>query len=276
MPIVHAIVLGITQGLTEFLPVSSSGHLALVPWLFDWNDFDDDEVAKAFDVAVHMGTLVAVAWYFRRDLRGYVVDGVRAVADRSDVSDQGRMAWLLVVASIPAAIVGFALNDALDRLDDEIWLIAVMLVVFGLVLAATDRLPGHRSAGEFGIRDALAMGVGQAAALQPGVSRSGVTMSVARGLGFDRDGAARISFLMSMPVIAGAGLFQLVDVGGFGGIPSDLRWPFVVGVAVSAATGWVAVWGTLRLVRTRTFTPFVVYRVAIGVAVLGLLASSFR
>lgn len=276
MPIVHAIVLGVAQGLTEFLPVSSSGHLALVPWLFDWNDFDDDEVAKAFDVAVHMGTLVAVAWYFRRDLRGYVVDGLRAVVDRGNVSDQGRMAWLLVLASVPAGVVGFALNDALDRLDDEIGLIAVMLVVFGLVLAATDRLPGHRSAGEFGIRDALAMGVGQAVALQPGVSRSGVTMSVARGLGFDRDGAARISFLMSLPVIAGAGLFQLVDVGGFGGIPSDLRWSFAVGVAVSAVTGWVAVWGTLRLVRTRTFAPFVVYRVVVGVAVLGLLASSVR
>ncbi len=276
MPIVHAIVLGIVQGLTEFLPVSSSGHLALVPWLFDWNDFDDDEVAKAFDVAVHMGTLVAVAWYFRRDLRGYVVDGVRAAFDRGNASDAGRTAWLLVLASVPAGVVGFALNDALDRLDDEIWLVAAMLIVFGLVLAAADRMPGPRQAVDFRVRDALAMGLGQAAALQPGVSRSGVTMSVARGLGFDRDGAARLSFLMSLPVIAGAGVFQLVDVGGFGGIPADLRWPFAVGVATSAVTGWLAVWGTLRLVRTRTFAPFVLYRVAVGAAVLGLLASSFR
>lgn len=157
MPIVHAIVLGIAQGLTEFLPVSSSGHLALIPWLFDWNDFDDDEVAKAFDVAVHIGTLVAVAWYFRRELRGYVVDGARAVFDRRNVTDDGRMAWLLVVASVPAGIVGFALNDALDRLDDEIWLIAVMLVVFGLVLAVADRLPERRTGRDFGLRDAVAM-----------------------------------------------------------------------------------------------------------------------
>ncbi len=276
MPILHAIVLGIAQGLTEFLPVSSSGHLVLIPWLFGWNDFDDEDVAKAFDVAVHIGTLVAVVFYFRRELRRYVVDGVRAVFSRDDVTDDGRIAWLLVVASIPAAVVGFTLNDALDRLDGEIWLVAVMLIVFGLVLAAADRLPGRRTAGDFGIRQALAMGAGQAAALQPGVSRSGVTMSVARGLGFDRDGAARISFLMSLPVIAGAGLFQLVDVGGFGGIPSDLRAPFLVGVAVSAATGWFAVWGMLRLVRTRTFAPFVVYRVVVGIAVLGLLASGVR
>ena len=276
MPILHAIVLGIAQGLTEFLPVSSSGHLALVPWLFDWNDFADDDVEKAFDVAIHIGTLVAVAWYFRADLRRFVADGARALVDRHNPTDEGRMAWLLVLASVPAAVVGFTLDSTLDRLDDEIWLVALMLIVFGLVLAAADRLPVQRSSESFRARDALAMGLGQAAALQPGVSRSGVTISVARGLGFDRDAAARISFLMTLPVIAGAGLFQLVDIGGFDGIPSDLRWPFAVGMMTSAITGWVAVWGTLRLVRTRTFDAFVVYRVVVGVAVLALLASSFR
>lgn len=281
MPIVHAIVLGVTQGLSEFLPVSSSGHLILVPWLFGWEDFAGrDDLAKAFDVALHIGTLVGAVAYFRADVarlvgRGLAVAG-RWVRGRPVDDPQGRTAWLLVLATVPAAVTGATLDSALSRLDDEIWLVAVLLVVFGGVLAVADRLGGDRDAGDFNARDALSMGMGQALALQPGVSRSGVTITVARAMGFTRDAAARLSFLMSIPVIAGAGAYKALDVAVAGGIPAGMVPAFAVGVATSAVTGWVAVWGTLRLVRTRTFDPFVVYRVVVGCAVLALLASPWR
>ncbi|MDH3753544.1 MAG: undecaprenyl-diphosphate phosphatase [Acidimicrobiia bacterium] len=277
MPIFHAIVLGAVQGFTEFFPVSSSGHLVIVPWLFGWDDFDDESVQKAFDVAVHLGTLVAVVHFFRRDIGRLVVEGIAvATGRRRPASVDGRLAWLLVLATVPAAVVGVVANDLINDLDDELWLIALMLIVFGIVLFIADRLIPSRSADSFAGRDATAMGIGQSLALQPGVSRSAVTISVARRLGFDREAAARLAFLMSMPLIVGAAVFQFNDVGGLDGIPSDLRWPFIVGIVTSAVTGWLAVWGTLRLVQTRSFAPFVVYRIALGVLVLALLATPWR
>ncbi|HEX4903380.1 MAG TPA: undecaprenyl-diphosphate phosphatase [Acidimicrobiales bacterium] len=279
MPIIHAIVLGIVQGLTEFLPISSSGHLAIVPWLFDWNDFaGDDSLAKAFDVALHIGTLAGAMAYFWRDIVTYLVQGFRYLvpANRTGEGAQdGRIAWLLVVSAVPAAITGFLLDDAIETLDDEFWLIGVMLVVGGVLLLVADRLGGTRDGEDFRFRDALLMGIGQAAALQPGVSRSGVTITVSRWLGFDRASAARLSFLMSLPIIAGAGVYKLLDVLGEGGIPSDFIAPFAVGMATSAATGFAAVWGTIRFVQTRTFGPFVVYRFVVGAAVVALAAGGF-
>lgn len=279
MPLLHAIVLGIVQGLSEFLPISSSGHLAIVPWLFDWNDFNgDDSLAKAFDVALHIGTLVGAVGYFWRDLVVFAREGLKAVvpANRSDVPAEGRIAWLLVVSAVPAGITGFLLNDAIETLDDEYWLIGVMLILGGILLLVADRLGGRRESGAFTLRDALAMGAGQAAALQPGVSRSGVTITVARWLGFERAAAARLSFLMSLPIIAGAGVYKFLDVLGEGGIPADFVAPFVVGMATSAVTGFAAVWGTIRFVQTRTFSPFVVYRFVVGAAVIALAAAGFN
>lgn len=279
MPILHAIVLGVVQGLSEFLPISSSGHLAIVPWLFGWDDFgDNDSLAKAFDVALHIGTLAGAIAYFRRDLVTMAVDGLKMVVPRNRIgaSPEGRMAWLLVVSAVPAAITGAALDSTIEELDDVFWLIGVMLIVGGLLLLVADRLGGPRSAEGFRLRDALLMGLGQAAALQPGVSRSGVTITVARALKFDRVAAARLSFLMSLPIIAGAGVFKFVDVMGEGGIPSDFQGPFVVGMLTSAITGYAAVWGTIRLVQTRTFSPFVLYRVVVGLGVIGLAAAGFN
>ena len=279
MPLLHAIVLGIVQGLAEFLPISSSGHLALVPWLFDWNDFNgDDSLAKAFDVALHIGTLVGAVAYFWRDLVIYAREGLRVVvpANRAGASVEGRIAWLLVVSAVPAAITGFLLNDAIETLDDEYWLIGVMLIVGGVLLLVADRLGGTRETDSFTLRDALAMGVGQAAALQPGVSRSGVTITVARWFGFERGAAARLSFLMSLPVIAGAGLYKLLDVMSEGGVPSDFVAPFIVGMVTSAITGFAAVWGTIRFVQTRTFMPFVIYRFVVGAGVIALSIAGFN
>lgn len=277
MPILHAIVLGAVQGLSEFLPISSSGHLVLVPWLFGWDDFGADEsLAKAFDVALHVGTLAGALAYFRRDVALYTREGLAALLPGRPTTHDGRLAWLLLLSSLPAAAVGSVFDDAIERLDDEIWLIAVLLIVFGIVLLLADRLKGDRVVDDLRPRDALLMGVGQALALQPGVSRSGATMTVGRWLGFDRDAAARVSFLMSLPIIAGAAAYKLGSVVAGEGIPSSLWPPIMAGVLTSAVTGWVAVWGTLRLVRTRTFTPFVLYRVVVGLGVLAVLATSLR
>jgi undecaprenyl-diphosphatase len=181
-----------------------------------------------------------------------------------------------MLTAIPGALTGLLLGGVIEALDDVYWLIGVMLIVLGLVLAWADRLAGVRPAEEFRLRDALLMGAGQALALQPGVSRSGVTMTVGRWLGFEREAAVRISFLMSMPIIAGAGLYSLVQVLGEGGIPADMRVSFVVGMVTAGATGWLAVWATIAIVRARSFGPFVVYRIVLGIAVIGLAISGVR
>ncbi|MDG1366664.1 MAG: undecaprenyl-diphosphate phosphatase [Acidimicrobiales bacterium] len=265
MPILHAIVLGIVQGISEFLPISSSGHLELTRWAFGWNSLPE-ELETSFDVAVHMGTLVGAVAYLRRDVWLYLTAGL-APLHGGELGTDGRIAWFLVASAIPAGITGVVLKEQIGDLD-RIWVIASMLIVFGLLLLVADRLPERRERAEFRLRDALAMGVGQALALQPGVSRSGATLTVSRFLGFERDVAARLVFLMSLPIIAGAGVFSLADAS----ISSDFWPPFLWGMASSAVTGWVAVWGTLRLVRSHTFTPFVVYRVLLGIVVFAALA----
>lgn len=271
MPILHAIILGIVQGLTEFLPVSSSGHLEIVPWLFRWNDLGGNaDLDKAFDVALHIGTFVGAFAYFRTDIFTFARAGIRSIRRRTIEGTDERMAWFLVLSAIPAALAGMLLEDFIDSNLGAIWIIAVMLIVFGVVLFIADRLPGRRDIDELRWRDALLLGAAQAAALQPGVSRSGATISMGRALGFSRDSAARVSFLMSLPIIAGAGLYKGFDVLGSGGIPSGFLPPFAAGVISAGITGWFAVWGTLRLIRTRSFLPFVVYRLLAGAGVLAL------
>jgi undecaprenyl-diphosphatase len=276
MPIIHAIVLGLVQGLAEFLPISSSGHLLLVPWLFGWNDFADAGTEKAFDVALHIGTLVAVVGYFRRDLVTYVREGLRLVLSRDRPQTmEGRLAWLLVLSALPAAAVGAIFEDVIDEALGTPTLIAVSLIVFGLVLAWADRRTGHRAITGYTTRDSLSVGVAQVLALNPGTSRSGITITAARTLGFDRDAAARISFLMSIPVTAGAVVFKMAKLVA-DGVPEDLVVPMLVGIVTSGLAGWLAVWGTIRLVRTRTFLPFVIYRCVLGVVVLVIVAAGWR
>jgi undecaprenyl-diphosphatase len=275
--ILQAVILAVVQGLTEFFPVSSSGHLALARWAFGWDVFaGQPELELAFDVAVHLGTLAGAIAYFRADLARYISAGIAAVFHRDRRRDHdARIAWLLVVTAVPGAIVGVLFADVL-QVDTSIALIATMLIVFGLLLAWADRRHGTRDITTFRLRDAALLGLGQALALQPGVSRSGVTMTVGRLLGFSRDAAARVAFLMSIPIIAGAGLFSAVDVAGGDGIPPEFRWPFVVGMVTAAITGWAAVWATLRIVRTRSFDVFVAYRVVLGLVVLLVLALGVR
>jgi undecaprenyl-diphosphatase len=272
VPIFHAIVLGIVQGLTEFLPISSSGHLLLVPWLFSWNDFDDNKVEKAFDVALHIGTLIAVVAYFWRDLVVYARDGLRAVFRRSEpVTQEGRLAWLLVLSSIPAFVVGGLFGDTIDEKLGTIPLIAVSLIAFGLLLGFADqRSKNVRPVEGFGRRDALIAGAAQVLALNPGTSRSGITITANRFLTFTRDSAARISFLMAIPVTAGAIVFKMAKLIG-DGIPEGLLTPMIVGIITSGLFGWLAVWGTIKYVRRHSYTPFVIYRVALGILILTLV-----
>jgi len=276
VPIYQAIVLGLVQGLSEFLPISSSGHLILVRWLFGWQTGVDPGIEKAFDVALHAGTLIAVIAYFRADLWRYVRGGVRMLWHRErPVDPEGRIAWLLVLATIPAALVGALFESAIDDQLGTPAIIGVSLIVFGVLLWWADRQHGDRRIGEMGVRDSLIVGGAQTLSLNPGTSRSGITMTAARWIGFDRDTAARISFLLSVPVIAGAVVLKVGKLA-VDGIPPGLGGALLVGVVTSAVSGWVAVWGTLRLIRTYTFTPFVVYRIVVGVAVLLVVASGWR
>jgi undecaprenyl-diphosphatase len=280
MPILHAIILGLVQGFSEFLPISSSGHLALVPWLFGWNDFADvangDSIEKAFDTALHLGTLVAVLFYLRADLVGYVREGTRIVVSPQRADKQmGKRAWLFVPSAIPAGIAGAIGQQWItDKLGTPV-LIAVSLVVFGLVLLWADRQQGTRDVSTFTRKDALLIGLAQVLALNPGTSRSGITITAARKFGFSRDAAARVSFLMSVPVIGGAVVFSLAKLLR-DGIPDGLIAPMIAGIIAAGVSGWVAMWGMIRILRTRNFNMFVMYRVAVGFGVLSIAASSWR
>jgi undecaprenyl-diphosphatase len=280
MPILHAIILGLVQGFSEFLPISSSGHLALVPWLFGWNDFADvtngASIEKAFDTALHLGTLVAVLFYLRTELIGYVREGIRIVVSPQRADKQmGKRAWLFVASAIPAGIAGAIGQQWItDKLGTPV-LIAVSLVVFGLLLLWADRQQGTRDVDTFTRKDALLIGLAQVLALNPGTSRSGITITAARKFGFSRDAAARVSFLMSVPVISGAVLFSLVKLVR-DGIPDGLIAPMIAGIIAAGVSGWVAMWGMIRILRTRNFNMFVMYRVAVGFGVLSIAASSWR
>ncbi len=276
MPIFHAIVLGLVQGLSEFLPISSSGHLLLVPWMFGWHDFDNTSIEKAFDVALHIGTLVAVCGYFRKELVVYVREGVRLVVKREKpVNAEGRLAWLLVLSALPAAAVGAVAEKSIDEKLGTPGLIAGSLIFFGLLLLWADRRAGARTLETYDRGDALKVGTAQILALNPGTSRSGITITAARYLGFDRDSAARASFLMAIPVTAGAVVFKMAKLFK-DGVPHGLAIPMLVGIVTSGVSGWFAVWGTLRLVRTHSFTPFVIYRVGLGVLVFALMITGVR
>lgn len=277
MPILHAIVLGLVQGLAEFLPISSSGHLLLVPWLFGWNDFaGDPAIEKAFDVSLHLGTVIAVIGYFWKDLIVYVREGVRLVVKREKpVNPEGRLAWLLVLSSVPAAAVGAVGENYIDEKLGTPVLIACSLIVFGVLLAWADRRAGARTMEEYTKADAIKIGAAQVLALNPGTSRSGITMTAARFIGFNRDAAARASFLMAIPVTVGAVGLKLAKLLS-DGIPDGLGVPMIVGIITSGLSGWLAVWGTLRLIRTRSFLPFVIYRIGLGVLVLLLIAFGVR
>jgi undecaprenyl-diphosphatase len=275
LTVLQAIVLGLTQGTTEFAPVSSSGHLILVPWLFNWSIVNDVALNKTFDVALHVGTLVGAVVYFRRDIGRYLVAWIHSIRTLAIATTDERLAWALVLGTIPGAVAGAAFEDVIQEHLGEPWLIAVMLAVFGVLLWWVDaRSRCDRGIDSVGVRTGVGLGVAQALALQPGVSRSGITMTAARWIGLDRESAARFSFLLAIPIIAGAGLLKGVDLvqTGFQGYAIEFFWGFVS----SAVSGFVVIWALLGYLRRHSFKVFMYYRLAAAALVLILIATGAR
>ena len=269
-------MLGITQGVTEFAPVSSSGHLIIVPWLFGWTILQNPELNKTFDVALHIGTLIGALVYFRHDVARYVAAWLRSIRRRSITSADERLAWALVVGTIPGALAGALFESVIEDTLGQPWLIAVMLIAFGVILVLVDRAaPVRRRMADLSVRDGVVLGVAQAVALQPGVSRSGVTITAGRVLGLDRESAARFSFLLALPIIAGAGVLKGIEVAG-SGLPSGMAWPFVWGMAASAVSGFLVIAFLLAYLRRHSFVVFLVYRVAVAIVVFVVIAASVR
>jgi undecaprenyl-diphosphatase len=277
LSVLHAIILGIVQGLSEFLPISSSGHLIIVPELFGWTELTtNDSLNKTFDVALHVGTLVAVLAYFRQEVWSYVVAASHSLRTRSITTVDERLAWLLLATAIPGALIGALFTSVIeDNLGDPI-LIGVNMILFALVLQWADGLAGHRPTAEFHRRDAIGMGIAQALALAPGVSRSGATISAGRWLRFDRASAAKLSFLMSIPITGGAALYKGVEMFREGGIPPGFGGAFFWGILASMVSGFIAIAFLLRFVQKHSFTPFVIYRIVLGIAVIVIFATGIR
>ena len=263
MSLLQAIVLGIVQGLTEFLPVSSSAHLALIPWAFGWKD-----PGLAFDVSLHFGTLLAVLWFFRDEWMRLIRSALSIVTTRRVDTPEKRRVIYLIIATIPGGIAGLLLEHYAESYFRSPALIAVVLIVLGLLLWVTDKVaPQLRSMDDMTWGQALALGVAQCFALVPGVSRSGSTITAGRALGFNRESAAVFSFLMSMPITAGAALKEVPKALHQHGLSAEL----LVGVLASAISGWLAITVLLRYVSRHSYGVFAAYRVLLGIGVLLLV-----
>ncbi len=267
MPLYQVIVLAIVQGLTEFLPVSSSAHLEVVPWLFGWKD-----PGLAFDVALHAGTLAAVLIYFFRDWIQIVAQafGIRAGQDR-ELAKNPRLLWLLVIASIPVGIAGLLFDKQAETTWRNPYLIGAMLIVVGILMGIADRkTKGRKGMGALNGIDAIVVGVAQAFAVVPGTSRSGSTITAGLFRDFSRETAARFSFLLLTPAVAAAVAKKSWDIHKSGGLPHDMRIPFALGIVVSAIVGAIVIAFFLRYLRRHSLTPFVWYRVIFGIIVIAL------
>jgi undecaprenyl-diphosphatase len=277
LPDWQALVLGVVQGLTELLPVSSSGHLILVPWLGDWTYLEQhDAFNQTFDVALHLGTLVAVVAYFRHDIAELAVALAGSVARRRIRTSAERTAWVVAVATVPAAVVGAAGESLIAEHLGEPWQIAILLAVFGAVLLLADRRPERRSMDEVGLWGAFGIGCAQALSLMPGVSRSGITISAARFLGLTRDQAARLSFLLLAPITFGAVLLKGVTDVLLGDLPAGWEGPFLIGTLAAAGSALLAIQALLGYVRRHDYSVFVIYRLIAAAIVLLLIAAGVR
>lgn len=270
MSLFHAIILAIVQGLSEFLPISSSAHLVLIPWLFHW-----PEPGLPFEVALHAGTLAAVVLYFLREWIDLVLNGFGihfpAGASVEQVSHNRRLFWLLVIGTIPGGIVGLAFEKLIEEKMQAPVLIACLTIVVGLLMWAADRLPNlSRSLEQTTLGDSLFIGAGQALALFPGVSRSGITIIAGLARKMTRETAARFSFLLSTPLIAGAAakeLPKLIKLHRAGGMDLPLS-TLLISIAVSGIVGYAVIAFFLRYLQTRTLKIFVVYRIVFGIVIL--------
>jgi len=252
----QAAILGLVQGLGEFLPISSSAHLVLIPWLFKWSD-----PGLTFDIALHIGTLIAVAIYFWKDWLKLITTGLTDVR-----SAEGKLFWYLVAATIPGAVVGFLLEKKAETIFREPILIATMLILLGVLLYWADRRGvKHIEMNRITFRTSLFTGLSQALAIIPGVSRSGITMTMGLLMGLTREGAARFSFLLAAPIIFGAALVKLPFLISN---PSIITKNFIIGILVSFVIGILSIGFLLRYVQTNNFLPFAWYRFILGSLVI--------
>jgi undecaprenyl-diphosphatase len=273
----QAFVLGLVQGATELLPISSSAHLILVPWLGDWTYLEQhDSFNQTFDVALHLGTLIAVVVYFWHDIVAITIAWFRSLRRRSIEAPEERIAWIVLVATIPAALIGLAFEDQIAEYLGEPWQIAIVIAVFALVLLWADRSPQRRTASELSLLEALGVGVAQALALIPGVSRSGITISAGRLLRLDRDAAARLSFLLLVPTVLGAVLLKGLKDVAFGDLPSGWEGPFLVGTLAAAGAGLLAIEWLLGYVRRHDYSVFVWYRLGVAAVIVLLIVTGAR
>jgi undecaprenyl-diphosphatase len=267
MPLLHVLILAVVQGLTEFLPVSSTAHLYLSSWLLGWKT-----EALNFDISLHIGTLLAVLIYFLPDWIQIIGQGFGMhVGSDEELKLNQMMLWLLAIATIPAGIAGLLLDKYADSTWRNPFLMGAMLVAVGVVMWVADAGARHlRHLASLNLPDAVTVGLGQALAVVPGVSRSGITISAGLFRDLTREASARFSFLLSTPTIAGAAGKALYDIHKESGLHGIFNTTFLVGVGVSAITGWIVIAWFLHYLRRSSLMPFVWYRIIFGIIVLAL------
>ncbi len=262
----EAIVLGLVQGLTEFLPISSSAHLLIVSQLFGWED-----PGAAFTAVSQIGTETAVILYFRRDIWRIISTWTRSLFTPSLRSHiDARMGWYVIAGTIPIGVLGFAFQDQIETVARNLWLVAIMLIVFGLILGAADRWGARRKPiTDLTVRDGLLFGFGQALALIPGVSRSGASISAGLAMGYQREAATRYAFLLAIPAVLASGFYEALKIGS-GPAPD---WPpTIVATVIAFFVGYAVIAWLIRYISTNSFLPFVVYRLALGGLIIVLLS----
>jgi len=278
--VMHAVVLGVVQGVTEFLPVSSTAHLKLVPWIMNWED-----PGLTFDVALHAGTLVAVLGFFfttwlriLRAAMGAAIDIHTGQAiSGPEVVTQRRLLWYLVLATIPAGVAGLLFERHIETNWRNPLIIAASLIGVGIVMGIADRRrSGGKEFNQVTLADSSVIGLSQALAVIPGVSRSAITITSGLFRGMTREASARFSFLLATPIIAGAALKKWHDVHKAGGLPPGMKLPFEAGVAASALVGLLSIWLLIRFLRARSLQVFVYYRIVLGIIVIALYFSGIR
>lgn len=268
MDLLRSVVLGIVQGLTEFLPISSSAHLAIVPQLLGWED-----PGAAYTAVVQIGTELAVILYFWRDIWTIATAWLRGLFNKSARNDPNwMMGWFIIVGSTPIVALGLLLEDLIDREFRNLWVMAIMLIALGLMLGLAERIGRKaRPIESLTMGHAILFGFAQACALVPGVSRSGATITMGLMLGYERRAATRYAFLLAIPAVVGAGIYKLKDIPG--GENAYGTMPTIVGTVVSFAVGMAVIHWLLQYVSTKSYAPFVIYRVLLGLLVLGLLVT---
>jgi undecaprenyl-diphosphatase len=261
-----AAVLGVIQGLTEFIPISSSAHLRIFPELFGWGD-----PGAAFTAVIQIGTELAVLIFFRKDIWRIASAWLRSLYDASWRGHvDARMGWFIIVGSLPIVVLGILLKDVIENDFRNLWIIGTTLVVLGVVLGVADQIGRNdRTLDKMSLTHAVMLGAAQAMALVPGVSRSGATISMGRFLGYEREAATRFAFLLAIPAVVGAGLFELPEIPH--GENAYGPWPTLLATGVSFVVGYAAIAWLLRYVSTRSYLPFVLYRIALGGFTLTML-----